>query len=80
MEDVEEIEGMKAEVSSTFSQAIEKRQQTEGHLKTALTDNGESLKKLRSLSEMKQQSSTSKMGSSAAKKRLEGILEEEKRS
>ena len=76
MEDVEEIEGMKAEFSSTFSQAIEKR--IEGHLKTALTDNGKCLKKLRSLSEIKQ-SSTNKMGSSAAKKRLEGILKEAKK-
>ena len=39
MEDVEDIEGLKAVASVTFSQAIERRQKIRDHLQTALADN-----------------------------------------
>ena len=54
MEDVVEVEGMKAVISVTFSQAIERRQQIEDQLKIALADNGKCFEKLCSLAEKKQ--------------------------
>jgi len=51
MEDVEEFEGMKAVISVTFSQAIERRQQIEDQMKIALADNGQCFEKLRSFAE-----------------------------
>ena len=73
MEDVEEVESIKAVISVTFSQAIERRQQIEDHLKAAHADNGECLKKLRSLAE-KKQLSASKTSTASAKKKLEEVL------
>ena len=77
IKDVEEVEGIKAVISVTFSQAIERRQQIEDHLKAALADNGECLKKLRSLAK-KKQLSASKTGTASAKKKQEEFLKEAK--
>ena len=77
MEDVEEVEGLKAVISVTFCQAIERRQQIEDQLKIALADNGKCLEKLRSLAE-KKQLSASKTGTASAKKKLEEVLKEAK--
>ena len=49
------------------------RQQIEDHLKAALADNGESLKKLRSVAE-KKQLLASKTETASAKKTLEEVL------
>ena len=73
MEDVEDIKSSQAVISVTISQAIEIRPQIEDQLKAVLADNGECLKKLRSLAE-KKQLSTSKSGTASAKKRLEELL------
>ena len=77
MEDVEDIEVMKAEVSSIFNEAIEKRKQIKGHLQTVLTDNSECLDKLRSLAEMKQLSAR-RTGTVLAKKNLEEAMKKAK--
>jgi hypothetical protein len=77
IEDVEDIEGIKAVVSVTFTQAIDRRQQIESQLQTFLAANGESLKMLRSLAEMKQLSTT-KTGTVSVKKRLKEALKEAK--
>ena len=77
MEDVEDIEGMQAEVLIFFSLAIEKRQQIEGHLKSLLSDNGGCLKKLRTTVGIKQLLNL-KTGTASAKKRLEDVLQEAK--
>ena len=77
MEDVEDIEGLKAVASVSFSQAIERRQQIRDHLQTALADNNKCLDKLRSLAEMKDLfAENSKTGSFSVKKRLEEVVEE----
>ena len=78
MEDVEDIKSSQAVISVTISQAIEIRQQIEDQLKAVLADNGECLKKLRSLAE-KKQLSNSKSGTASVKKRLEELLEEAKK-
>ena len=49
MKDVEEVEETEAEVSSTFSKAIEKRQQIKGRLKSLLDSNNDCIEKLRSM-------------------------------
>ena len=73
MEDVDEVAGIKAIISVTFSQAIERRQQIEDHLKAALADNGKCLEKLRSLAEIKQLSAR-KTGTASSKKKLKEVL------
>ena len=73
MEDVEEFEGMKAVISVTFSQAIERRQQIEDQLKIALADNGQCLEKLRLFAE-KMPLSASKTSTASAKKKLKEVL------
>ena len=73
MEDVEDIKSSQAVISVTISQAIEIRQQIEDQLKAVLADNGECLKKLRSLAE-KKQLSASKTSTASAKKKLEEVL------
>ena len=79
MEDVEDIEGLKAVASVTFSQAIEQRQQIRDHLQAALADNDECLKKLHSLAEMKHFSANSKSGTASIIKSLEEVVEEAKK-
>ena len=64
---------LKAIISVAFSQTIEMRQQIEDHLKAAIADNRESLKKLRSVAE-KKQLSASKTETACAKKTLEEVL------
>jgi predicted thioredoxin/glutaredoxin len=78
MEDVEDIKELKAVVSVTFTKAIDRRQQIERQLRTLLASNAESLKMLRSLTEMKQLS-TSKTGTGSVKKKLEEALKEAKK-
>ena len=75
MEDVDEIEGLGAVVTVTFSQAIERRQQITSHLQTLLAGNDECIEKLRSLVDSNQLSAR-KSGTASAKKRLEEILQE----
>ena len=75
MEDVDEIEGLGAVVTVTFSQAIERRQQIKSHLQTLLAGNDECIEKLRSLVDTNQLSAR-KSGTASAKKRLEEILQE----
>ena len=75
MEDVKAIMGLLTDVSGTFSQATEKRQQIKDFLKAATASNDESLEKLRSLAE-KEQLSAEKMG--AAKNKLEDKLKQAK--
>ena len=78
MEDVNEIEALQALVSNTFGQAVEKRKDIEKLLQTAITANGESLKKLSSFAEIKQVS-TKKIGSRFIITKLEETLEQAKR-
>lgn len=78
MEDVNEIEALQALVSNTFGQAVEKRKDIEKLLQTAITANGESLKKLSSFAEIKQMS-TKKIGSRFIITKLEETLEQAKR-
>ena len=51
MEDVKDIMVLLTEVSGNWSEAIEKRQQTEEFLQAAIASNGDCLQKLRSLAE-----------------------------
>ena len=76
MEDVKYIEGIKTDVLRTFNQAIKKRQQIEGHLKTLLILNGECLKKLLSLAENKPFSVSNKTGTVSVKKILKEAHED----
>ena len=75
MEDVKDIEGMKAQVSSLFSQSIEKRQLIDCHLKAALAANVKCLDKLRSMATMKLLSAY-RTSSASVKKKLEEVTKE----
>lgn len=77
MEDVDDIKVLQTQVASTFSSAIEKRQQINGHLQTAIAANDESLKKLRSLAE-KKHLPTNKIGSRFVIKKIEEVLQQAK--
>ena len=72
-EDEHEVEGLKLKVSSTFTKAVEKRQQIEEFLQTAINDNAKCLEELRSLAGM-EQLLTGKTGTSAARKELEEAM------
>ena len=82
MEDVKDIMGLLTEVSGNWTQAIEKRQQTEEFLQAAIASNGDCLQKLRSLAE-KGQLSASKTGGvftvrRTVKKELKTMLQQSK--
>ena len=78
MEDVKEIMSLLTEVSGNWSQAIEKRQQTEEFLQAAIASNGDCLQKLRSMAENGQLSASKTGGAFSAKKELEIILQQSK--
>ena len=73
--DMESIKTLKMEVSTTFNVAIEKRQQIEGFLQSAIAANAESLKELRLLAEKK---STNKIVAVSTKKTLKEDLNQAK--
>lgn len=73
-EDVKDIMDLLTEVSSNWSQAIEKRQQTEDHLQAVINSNADCLQKLRSLTEKGQLSTTIKGSAISIKKNLEEVL------
>jgi len=75
MKDVNDIDAMKAQVSSLFSQGIEKRQQIVCHLKAVLAANVKCLDKLRSLAAMKLLSAY-RTSSASVKKKLEEVTKE----
>ena len=77
MEDVEGIKSLKTEVSATFNVAIQKRQQIEGYLQSAIIANAESLKKLRSLAGMNQLPSN-RTTTTSVKKSLKTALKQGK--
>jgi len=78
MEDVKAIMGLLTDVSGTFSEATELRQQIKQFLQAATAANDEGLHQLRSLAEKEQLSPTSKIGVIAAKKKLKATLKQAK--
>ena len=70
MEDVKAIMALLTDMSGTFSEATEQRQQLKEFLQAAIAANDEGLQQLRSLAE-KEQLSASKIGAISAKKKLE---------
>ena len=77
MEDVKAIMALLTDVSGSFSEATERRQQIKEFLQAATAANDEDLHQLRSLAG-KQHLSADKMGAFAAKKQLEGTLKQAK--
>ena len=78
MEDVKAIMGLLTDVSGTFREATELRQQIKQFLQAATAANDEGLHQLRSLAEKEQLSPTSKTGASSAIKKLEETLKQAK--
>ena len=70
--------GLLTDVSGTFSEATELRQQIKQFLQAATAANDEGLHQLRSLAEKEQLSPTSKIGVIAAKKKLKATLKQAK--
>ena len=70
---MDDIRVLQTQVASTYSQAADKRQQIQDHLETVIAANGESLKKLRSLT-VKKTFSPIKTGMIPIKKKLEEDL------
>ena len=79
MDVVVEIKALLKEVSNNWSKAVERRQQIDEFLQSLITNNGESLAKLRSLSGDKQLLAGSKTGAVTAKKKLKETLKTMKR-
>ena len=77
-EDVEGIKGLQKEVSTTLSQAIDKRKEIRNHLQTVIIANDQDLKKLQSLADNKQLSTNRKTGSFSIKKKLKDSLQKAK--
>ena len=75
MEDVKAIMALLTDVSGTFSEATEQRQQIKEFLQAATAANDEGLQK--ALAE-KEQLSASKIGAISAKKKLEEAMEQVK--
>ena len=75
MEDVKAIMALLTDVSGTFIEATERRQQIKEFLQTATAANDEGLHQLRSLAE-KEQLSSDKMGAFAAKKKRKVTLKQ----
>ena len=78
MEDVQDIKALLTEVSINSRKSIKRRQQIDEFLQSLITDNDESLAKLRSLSGEKQLLSGSQTGAVSAKKKLEETLKKMK--
>ena len=78
MEDVKHIMGLLTEVSGNWSEAIEKRQQTEEFLQAAIAFNGKCLEKLRSSAEKEQLSASKTGGAFTVKKEIKTILQQSK--
>ena len=78
MEDVKDIMGLLTEVAGNWTQAIEKRQQTEEFLQAAIASNGDCLQKLRLLAEKGQLSTSKTGGAFTVKKELKTILKRSK--
>lgn len=78
MEDVEDIQVLQMEVTTTYGTAIEKRQQICDHLLTVSINNDKVLQKLRSLAK-KKQLTANKTGSGPIKKKLKQDLQQAKK-